>query len=61
MKRNSVLSRISGMQANKRKLGVLADLPVYDIPYPQIKEIAALKNLAKLVDRQAQRNMLYFL
>ena len=31
-------------KANKRKLGVLADLPVYDIPYPQIKKIAALKN-----------------
>ena len=31
-------------KANKRKLGVLADLPVYDIPSPQIKKIAALKN-----------------
>ena len=29
---------------NKRKLGVLADLPVYEIPYPQIKKIATLKN-----------------
>ena len=29
---------------NRRKLGVLADLPVYEIPYPQIKKIAALKN-----------------
>ena len=31
-------------KANKRKLGVLADLPVYTISYPQIKKIAALKN-----------------
>lgn len=31
-------------KASKRKLGVLADLPVYVIPYPQIKKIAALKN-----------------
>lgn len=30
--------------ANRRKLGVMADLPVYEIPYPQIKKIAALKN-----------------
>lgn len=30
--------------ANQRRLGELADLPVYDIPYPQIKKIAALKN-----------------
>lgn len=31
-------------KANRRKLGIMADLPVYDIPYPQIKKIAALKN-----------------
>lgn len=30
--------------ANKRRLGALADIPVYSIPYPQIKKIAALKN-----------------
>lgn len=29
---------------NRRKLGVLADLPVYEIPYPQIRKIAAIKN-----------------
>lgn len=29
---------------NRRRLGELADLPVYEIPYPQIKKIAALKN-----------------
>ena len=31
-------------KANRRKLGVLADLPVYGIPYSQVKKIAALKN-----------------
>ena len=31
-------------EANKRKLGVQADLPVYEIPYRQIKKIAALRN-----------------
>ena len=31
-------------RANKRKLGQLADLPVYSIPYPQIKKIAAIRN-----------------
>lgn len=30
--------------ANKRRLGALADIPVYSIPYPQIKKIATLKN-----------------
>ncbi len=29
---------------NRERLGELADLPVYSIPYPQIKKIAALKN-----------------
>ena len=29
---------------NRRKLAVLADLPVYEIPYPQIRKIAAIKN-----------------
>lgn len=28
---------------NKQKLGNMADIPVYSIPYPQIKKIAALK------------------
>ena len=31
-------------RANRKKLGKLADLPVYSIPYPKIKKIAALKN-----------------
>ena len=30
--------------AHRRKLGSLADVPIYSIPYPQIKKIAALKN-----------------
>ena len=29
---------------NRKKLGVLADLPVYSIPYAQVKKIAAIKN-----------------
>ncbi len=29
---------------NQDKLGALADIPVYSIPYPQIRKIAALKN-----------------
>ena len=29
---------------NKKRLGSMADMPVYSIPYPQIKKIAALKN-----------------
>lgn len=30
--------------ANRRKLGAKANIPVYSIPYPQIKKIAALKD-----------------
>lgn len=29
---------------NKKRLGNLADMPIYSIPYPQVKKIAALKN-----------------
>ena len=29
---------------NREALGVLADMPVYSIAYPQIRKIAALKN-----------------
>lgn len=29
---------------NRKKLGIMADTPIYSIPYPQIKKIAALKN-----------------
>lgn len=28
---------------NKQRLGSMADMPVYSIPYPEIKKIAALK------------------
>ena len=30
--------------ANRKKLGNLADIPIYSIPYPQIKKIAAIRN-----------------
>ncbi len=29
---------------NSKKLGAVADLPVYSIPYTQVKKIAAIKN-----------------
>ena len=29
---------------NRKELGAVADLPMYTIPYPQIKKIAAIKN-----------------
>ena len=29
---------------SKQRLGSMADMPVYEIPYPQIKKIAAIKN-----------------
>ncbi|MCM1242432.1 MAG: hypothetical protein NC314_06280 [Roseburia sp.] len=29
---------------NRKALGAMADLPLYTIPYPQIRKIAALKN-----------------
>ena len=31
-------------RANRMKLGQFANQPVYSIPYPQIKKIAALRN-----------------
>src|SRR5574344_976558 len=40
----SSTNMISMENENKRRLGSLADLPVYSIPYPQIKKIAAIKN-----------------
>ena len=30
--------------ANRRRLGYMADIPTYSIPYPKIKKIAAIKN-----------------
>ena len=35
---------LSAERRNRSRLGKLADMPVYSIPYPQIKKIAALKN-----------------
>lgn len=40
----STMEMLCMEKANRRKLGIMADLPIYDIPYPQIKKIAALKN-----------------
>jgi len=38
-------SEMLGMErAHRKRLGNLANVPVYTIPYPQIKKIAALKN-----------------
>lgn len=34
----------SAERKNRETLGALADIPIYNIPYPQIKKIAALKN-----------------
>lgn len=40
----SAREMITAENAARRRLGIQADLPVYTIPYPQIKKIAALKN-----------------
>lgn len=40
----SAAQMISAENGNKEQLGVLADMPVYSIPYPQVKKIAALRN-----------------
>ena len=40
----SAANILSSERKNKRELGELADIPVYSIPYPQIKKIASLKN-----------------
>lgn len=40
----SASEMITMENANRESLGALADMPVYSIPYPQIKKIAALKN-----------------
>ena len=40
----SATQMLSAESRNRAKLGSLADIPVYSIPYPQIKNIAALKN-----------------
>ena len=40
----SATQMISMENKNKKKLGAFADMPVYSIPYTQVKKIAALKN-----------------
>jgi hypothetical protein len=40
----SATQMLSAESRNRAKLRKLADMPVYSIPYPQIKKIAALKN-----------------
>ncbi len=40
----SATQMLSAERRNRDKLGELADIPVYSIPYPQIKKIATLKN-----------------
>lgn len=40
----SATKMLASERKNRERLGELADMPVYSIPYPQIKKIAALKN-----------------
>lgn len=40
----SATQMLSAESRNRAKLGELADVPVYSIPYSHIKKIAALKN-----------------
>lgn len=40
----SAAQMLSAERRNRDRLGELADMPVYSIPYPHIKKIAALKN-----------------
>lgn len=40
----SATQMLSAERRNRERLGELADMPVYSIPYPKIKKIAALKN-----------------
>ena len=40
----SASEMIEAENRNKERLGCYADIPIYSIPYPQIKKIAALKN-----------------
>ena len=40
----SATQMLSAERRNRNRLGELADIPVYSIPYPQIKKIAVLKN-----------------
>ena len=40
----SATQMLSAERRNRNRLGELADMPVYSIPYPHIKKIVALKN-----------------
>ena len=40
----SASQMLSSERKNRKQLGNLADIPIYSIPYPHIKKIAALKN-----------------
>ena len=40
----SATQMLAAENRNRERFGELADMPVYSIPYPQIKKIAALKN-----------------
>ena len=40
----SATQMLSAERRNRNRLGELADMPIYSIPYPQIKKIAALRN-----------------
>ena len=40
----SATQMLSAERRNRNRLGKLAGMPVYSIPYPHIKKIAALKN-----------------
>ena len=40
----SATQMLSAERRNRNRFGKLADMPVYSIPYTQIKKIAALKN-----------------
>lgn len=40
----SASDMIAMENANKRRLGAVPNIPIYSIPYPQVKKIAALKN-----------------
>lgn len=40
----SATQMLSSERRNRNRLGELADIPVYSIPYIQVKKIAAIKN-----------------
>lgn len=40
----SATEMLCAERKNRERLGELADMPVYSIPYPQVKKIAAVRN-----------------